>query len=126
MGMHIHKVIFIQFLHVSPFAITLSKTNCAYMKYVNRFSTTSISLYYFPYIHAWVTFLVPLSFSFPLSFFFTELSTTFSARFLLFSVFFFFKTEYKYMREERFALCPFFRLLSEKFLECTSQLINIC
>lgn len=85
MWLHIHIGVLIQLLHVSLFTGTLSSTNCDSMKYVSLFSVTSISLYYFLYIHTWVTFLIPFSLLLPFDFL-IELSSAFSAITIFLSV----------------------------------------
>lgn len=107
MWMHIHMCVLIQLLHVSLFTGTLSSKHCVSMKYVSPFSVTSISLYYFQYIHTWVTFLVSLSLLLPFDFL-IELSSAFSAITVLlsFPLFYYSLRQNKIAREEKGFFVP--------------------
>lgn len=127
MWMHIYMCVLIQLLHVSLFTGTLSSKHCVSMKYVSPFSVTSISLYYFQYIHTWVTFLVSLSLLLPFDFL-IELSSAFSAITVLlsFPLFYYSLRQNKIAREEKGFFLSLFETPVIKLLELTNQLIDIC
>lgn len=92
---------------MSLFTDTLSSKHCVSMKYVSPFSVTSIFLYYFQYMHIWVTFLVSLSLLLAFDFL-IELSSAFSAVTVLlsFPLFHYSLRQNKIAREEKSFFAP--------------------